>query len=383
MSCPICKNTEKKILYRLCDNMKIMGASFPQTPAFVAKCKTCGLLYMNTEATQQDFLSYYKYGAVAPEYNEMFGKEATEDYYRHLEALIQPYINKKSRILDIAGAWGEFAEFMQTLGYEDITVLDPNEKCITNAKELGVKTVTTDSTDMDTVPDKSFDMVILNHSLEHILDVENTMNNISRVLADGGYLFIEIPDVEGYADEEAAPFNFLTYEHVLHMSMHDLENLAGRYGYEIVDKDHYYKKVSNYPSVYAVLKKGKLNKDVAYSDEAEKAFLKYIEKSNRMLEQFLKPLRDSKEPLILWGIGASTAILIESFRGCNVKSLIDKNPARQGLVFSIDEKSYCVEAPETVGEGTIVILSIPYHDSIAKQIREMGITNKIVALKQE
>lgn len=383
MKCPICKSTENANLYRLCDNMKIMGPSFPQTPAFVAKCKTCGLLYMNTEATQQDFLSYYKYGAVAPKYNEMFGKEATEDYYRHLETLIQPYMNKKSRILDIAGAWGEFAEFMQDLGYEDITVLDPNEKCITNAKELGVKTITTDSTDMDTVAADSFDMVILNHSLEHVLDVETTMDNIARVLVDGGYLFIEVPDVEGYADEEAAPFNFLTYEHVLHMSMHDLENLAGKFGYEIVDKDHYYKKVSNYPSVYVVLKKGSTKTDVAYSDKAEKAFLKYIEKSEKTLEQFLRPLRESKEPLILWGIGASTAILIESFRGCKVVALIDKNPARQGLVFSVDERKYSIEAPETVGDGTIVILSIPYHDSIARQIRDMGLTNKIVALKQE
>ena len=363
--------------------MKIMGTSFPKVPAFVVKCKECGLLYMNTEATQKDFLSYYKYGAVAPKYNTMFGKEATADYYRHLEALIQPFINKKSRILDIAGAWGEFAEFMQFIGYEDITILDPNEKYIENAKENSVKTVATDSTDMDAVADCSYDMVILNHSLEHILDVETTMDNISRVLVDEGYLFIEIPDVEGYADEEAAPFNFLTYEHVLHMSMHDLENLAGRFGYEIVDKDHYYKKVSNYPSVYAVLKKGKEKRNVTYSDEAEKAFLKYIEKSKRMLEQFLKPLRESKEPLILWGIGASTAILIESFRGCNVTALIDKNPARQGLVFSIDEKSYCIEAPEKVSNGTIVILSIPYHDSIERQIREMGLGNKIVALKQE
>ena len=383
MSCPLCKNIEKKRLYRLCDNMKIMGLAFPQTPAFVAQCTTCGLLYMDTEASQQDFLFYYKFGAVAPKYNEMFGEKATAEYYEHLEELIRPYVNKNSRMLDIAGAWGEFAQFMQEHGYENITVLDPNEHCIANAKEFGVKTVLADSTDMDTVADVSFDMVILNHSLEHILDVETTMNNISRVLVDEGYLFIEVPDVEGYADEEGAPFNFLTYEHVLHMSMHDLENLARKYGYEIVEKAHYYKKVSNYPSVYAILKKVKSSGEVVFSDKAETAFLRYIKKSNNALEQFLQPLRESGEPLILWGIGASTAILIESFRGCNVTALIDKNPARQGLVFSIDEKKYCIEAPEKVGEGTIVILSIPYYASIAKQIREMGLANKIVALKQE
>lgn len=380
MSCPICKSNEKKILYRLCDNMKIMGADFPETPSFIAACKKCGLLYMDTKASQKDFLSYYMYGAAAPKYYDMFGQEDTDDYYEHLHELMRPYINTDSKILDIAGAWGEFAGYMSASGYRDVTVLDPNETCISNAKKLGVKTLLTDSTDMGEAADDSFDMVILNHSLEHILDVDSTMKNISRVLKDEGYLFIEVPDAEGYAGEAASPFNFLTYEHVLHMSMNDMENLAGEYRYEILDKGRYYKKVSNYPSIYAVLRKG-AKQALAYSDEPEKAMLRYLEKSQKTLERFLNPLRQSGKKLILWGIGASTAILIESFQGCNVTALIDRNPGRQGLVFNINGRRYTVGPPESVGDGTILILSIPYHDSIERQIREMGLTNEIAALK--
>ena len=360
--------------------MKVMGANFPETASFIAKCTNCGMLYMNTEATQENILDYYKYGATAPKYYDMFGQEDTDDYYRHLSKLIEPYIDKQSSILDIAGAWGEFASYMKALGYEDITDLDPAEKCISYAKEHGIKTLMTDSTDMRDIREKSFDLVILNHSLEHIIDVENTMLNIGRVLKDEGYLFIEVPDVEGYADEEAAPFNFLTYEHVLHMSMNDIDNLAGIYGYEIIDSGKYYKKVSNYPSVYAVMRKGG-KRDITYSEISEMSMLRYLEQSKKSLEEFLEPLRQSGEELILWGIGASTAILIESFRGCNVKELIDRNPDRQGLKFSINDKPYVVKDPKDASEGTIVILSIPYHDSIERQIRQMGYDNKIIALK--
>ena len=380
MSCPICKSCEKKILYKLCDNMKIMGVNFPETASFIAKCTNCGLVYMDTVATQENFLEYYKYGAVAPKYCDMFGKEDTDDYYQHLFQLINPYINRQSSILDIAGAWGEFASYMKGLGYEDITDLDPAEKCISYANEHGVKTLMTDSTDMRDIREQSFDLVILNHSLEHIIDVESTMRNIGRVLKDKGYLFIEVPDVEGYVEEEAAPFNFLTYEHVLHMSMNDMDNLAGIYGYEMINSGKYYKKVSNYPSIYAVMRKGG-KREITYSEIPEISMLGYLEKSKRNLEKFLAPLRQSGEELILWGIGASTAILIESFQGCNVKALIDRNPNRQGLKFDINGKQYEVEDPKDVGKGTIVILSIPYHDSIERQIRQMGYDNKIVALK--
>jgi len=362
--------------------MKIMGRHFPESAAFVAGCGNCGLLYTDMEATQEDLLTYYRFGAAAPGYYDMFGKEDTEDYYQHLLDLMKPYIRFDSRLLDIAGSWGEYAAYMKTQGYENITVLDPNESCIAKAKEAGVKTELTDSVHMDGIESGSIDMVILNHSLEHILDVKNTMKNIRRVLKDDGTLFVEVPDVMGYADEKAAPFNFLTYEHVLHLSMNDMENLAGAYGYEILDKGHYYKKVSSYPSIYALMKKGR-EREPTYSGESEKAMLSYLEKSREEISQFAERLRISGEPLILWGIGASTAILMESFEGCNVTALIDRNPSRQGISFHINGREYAIQPPEAAGDGTIVILSIPYHDSIERQIREMGFRNKIVALKQE
>ncbi len=381
MKCPLCGSEKGHRIYRLCDNMKIMGRHFPESAAFVAGCENCGLLYTDMEATQEDLLTYYRSGAVAPGYYDMFGKDATEDYYQHLLDLMEPYIRFDSCLLDIAGSWGEYAAYMKSQGYEDITVLDPNENCIAKAEKAGVKTKLADSIHMDEIESGSIDLVILNHSLEHILDVKSTMENIKRVLKDDGTLFVEVPDVMGYTDEEAAPFNFLTYEHVLHMSMNDMENLANAYGFEILDKGDYYKKVSNYPSIYALMKKGR-GKGLVYSGGSEKAMLSYLEKSKEEIGRFVERFRISGEPLILWGIGASTAILMGSFEGCNVTALIDRNPNRQGLSFHINGKDHPIQPPEAVGDGTIVILSIPYHDPIERQIRQMGFHNKIVALKQ-
>ena len=259
MKCPICGCEKGHIIYKLCDNMKIMGVSFPETPAYVVGCDRCGLVYTDTEASQQDFLLYYANGAVAPKYYEMFDKDETDEYYEHLLEVIKPYITANSSILDVAGSWGELAKFLYNKGYRLITDVDVNKNCLGYAKENGINSVLADSTNMVRVEDRSIDLVILNHTLEHILDVSNTMSEINRVLKDDGHLFIEIPDAEGYTNDYGAPFNFLTYEHVLHMSMNDLENLAATFGYEILLKGNYYKKVSSYPSIYAVLKKGTAN----------------------------------------------------------------------------------------------------------------------------
>ncbi len=161
--------------------------------------------------------------------------------------------------------------------------------------------------------------------------------------------------------------------------MNDLENLSVIFGLKILDSGNYYKKVSSYPSIYAVLRKGTY-RDSHLSNETSASVERYIAKSKYCLDTFLKPLRESQEPLILWGIGASTAILIEAFEGCNVKQLIDRNPNRQGIAFSINGKEFRIESPEVSSSGTIVILSIPYHESIERQIKEMGLKNKVVSL---
>ncbi len=380
MSCPICNEKNYDKIFRLCDNMKILGESFPETEAYIVSCKNCGLVYMDTKATQGDFLSYYKYGAIAPKYHEMFGKDKTEHYYDHILRVIQPYITGESKLLDVAGAWGELAKFLSDKGFSNITVVDPNEACASEATERGLEVSLCTSLDMAAKLTEKYDFIILNHVLEHFLDIQGSMENINLLLKDDGFMFIEIPDAASYINVDSAPFNFLTYEHVLHLTSNDLKNIANIYGYEVIQINGYYKKVSSYPSVYAILRKNKQINNPEYSDIGKVNMKLYVEKSKRVMEQFVKPLRTSAEPLVLWGIGASTAILLESFTGCNVLALIDSNPKRQGLAFNIDGKKYVINKPETVKNGTIVILSIPYHTSIEKQIRGMNLKNKIIAL---
>lgn len=50
------------------------------------------------------------------------------------------------------------------------------------------------------VKDGSIDCIVASHVLEHVVDVEITLSNWARVLVDGGYIYILVPD-------------FLLYEH--------------------------------------------------------------------------------------------------------------------------------------------------------------------------
>ena len=96
-----------------------------------------------------------------------------------------------------------------------------------------------------------------------------------------------------------------------------------------------------------------------------------------------KPFEESQVPLILWGIGASTAQLLNgNFDRCNVIQLIDSNPARQGISFQVKGRMLPVEDPSSVKnrEAIIFILSTAYKVSIERSIRGHGYQNEIVSL---
>jgi SAM-dependent methyltransferase len=382
MACKLCGGKTKKIEL-LCTNLKIMGAHFPETEVYISVCEKCGLVQADMSATQADLFKYYVSPVCTPfRYQENYGEQAANEYFEHLYNSVKEYITPESYILDVGGSWGEFAEYMEKRGYKNFFVADPSEQCVEAVRAQGGNAVLTDSTVMEKeqFPGK-FDLIFYNHTMEHIYDLEHTMLNTMEILKDDGIVFIDVPNVEKYVEFPMAPYYFLTYEHVLHFSDNDLDNLANKYGLKRIGPMQHYVKLHHYPSCFAIYQKGKTDRKLNYSDKAEKAMRAYLEYCHNKLSEITDELKETQEPLILWGIGASTTQLLQGFDGCNVVQLIDKNPLRQGIEYTVSGKKMIIQDPEMVcPKATVVILPYMYAESIKKQIRDMRISNKIVSL---
>jgi len=359
-----------------------MGKAFPDCEAELVSCKHCGLTYLHSAATQEHYLAYYDSDVSnAPKYDEMFGKAGSDEYFHTIYDHIAKYMGRQAKILDIAGSWGEMGVFLkEKMKDAVITVIDASKKCIRSVRANGLDAIYGDASNLERLTDKKFDMIILNHSLEHILNIPSLMNGVSERLAEDGYVYIEVPDMEGYTKYSKAPYSFLTYEHVVHLSMQDLENLAVIYGFEIIESGSYFKKVSAYPSIWAVMKKrDQKNREPKKSEDA-RAMKEYLMHCRGQIQERLSGLKESQRKLILWGIGASTALLLREFDQCNVVQLIDRNPLRQGIAYKIGGKLFRIQAPQKIEDqdAAIFILSVPYKNNIEKQIREMGFKNPII-----
>lgn len=381
--CPICGNKESDFITQLCSNMKIMGDHFNNTKSSLVCCKKCGLVYSDINATQEDFNKYYTSPNCFPfNYYELYGEEHTEKYFNDILDKFKNVINKDSYIIDIASGSGDFAYFLKKQGYKNIYALDINEKAIESAKSKGINTILSDTINIPNDLFNKFDLAILGHSLEHYLDIDKVLLNIKSLLKPQGYLYIEVPDAEKYCNKDSVPYTMFTYEHLYHFTLDTMDNIANAFGYKLIDKNQFFK-AESYDVLYALYQNNGDVKNTTYAATSKIFIQEYINHCKNQLIPYIEEFKKSQEKLILWGIGASTALLLnETFDNCNVIQLIDRNPARQNIEYHIGEKVLSIQDPKTINDNTATIVIMPYwyHDSIKKQIEDMGFKNKIISL---
>lgn len=393
MNCCLCHSNQKKHLYKLCSNMKILGEHFSKNSSYVSVCEKCGLVFIDTDATIEEFNQYYNSNVrVVMEYTTLYGKQGALQYFEHLYNCIEKYLSKDSFLIDIAGTKGEFVEYLRKeKKHFSNKVLEYSKECIQACRERNLDVVEADIYEEQKNLENTADIVTIIHTLEHFLDVDRVMNNALSMLKDDGILFVEVPDIEGYIEHDEVPYFYLTYEHIVHMSKITLENISRKYGLKLLKLEKYLKGNGKnggiYPSVYAIYQKGGTKEDIIYDELSIVKAEEYLEKCYAEIHTIMEPYRRSKEGLILWGIGASTAQLLSAMEGCNIVALVDSNPSRQGIEYDINGKSMTIVSPESVmkeknEDNTILILPVLYKDSIEKQIRAMGLKNKIESLSK-
>lgn len=383
-NCPICNSNSKTVLSEICGNLKIMGSHFPDTASSNVVCTNCGTVFVDTTASQEDFDRYYDSMAKTMKYADAFGNVVTTEYFENILAAIVPFINSDSRILELGCGVGEFSEFMAKKGYKNVTAVDVSAENIALAKRAGVNALVGNVAASEGILNDSapkFDLIVFSHTVEHILMMRQAMQNVRNLLAKDGILFIEVPDAAQYSNVDMPPYFFFTYEHLVHFTTETLKNLSSAFELTLLQSKTYLK-CDRYYVLYGIFRSGD-SAPILRESQTESAIREYEANCRENLKPFIGKLEQDNERLILWGVGASTAQLLNgNFDQCDVVKLVDSNPARQGIQFKVGGRSLKIEAPNTVTDvnATIVVLPVMYRASIVQQIREAGLTNKIVTL---
>ena len=118
------------------------------------------------------------------------------------------YATHGDKILDVGGGEGAYSAELIKRGFNCVNV-DLNREYIRSSRARGVDSLISSATSM-ALKDRSFDVVLMFETLEHIVDFERALYEAKRVARK--HILITVPNCGGY--ERLKRIN-LTYDHFL------------------------------------------------------------------------------------------------------------------------------------------------------------------------
>ena len=217
-------------------DVEVIGTSDRKgKPLCTVICKGCGLVWTDPRpgevATREFYTEHYRvqYKAGAKPKLKHAYRETQRAIARlqRIESLLAPHM----RLLDIGAGGGFFPYAVQQRGYA-IEGIEPNQGYAAYAMdELRLDIKIGFLQDFDFEAD-SFDVITLNHVLEHLEDPYAALQRLLRWIKPGGYLNIEVPNIEATYH---APGHRFHLAHLYTFNPDNLTLLARKAGYEVHD----------------------------------------------------------------------------------------------------------------------------------------------------
>ena len=272
---------------------------------------------------------------------------------------------------------------LKNLGYNNLVGIDPSSACIKiTEEEVGCECYQHSLFDIPGTVGK-FDVVILSHVLEHVLNVRETISITDNLLNENGSLYLECPNAEYYYDVIHAPLQEFNAEHINHFTETAFENLMGLFHYSKTvtgDKTMVIASNQDYHAVYGLFKKQTDNTSlftVRFDNTIRKHIDQYINDSNKIFDKIKETIAalPKDEPIALVGIGQFAFKLLKTdiFQHGRAYKLFDNNS--MNVARKINGKEI-MHGDNLVSEYrtekfTIIISSLIYEVPIAKKISEL------------
>jgi SAM-dependent methyltransferase len=189
--CILCPNLEGRVDRILCRYLALMG------PYSALRCPKCGLRWLSPRPDAQGYRLLYSNegyfggaGASPANYEAVVGQRV--QYFQKRIEKAEAILDRKVElsILDYGAATGEFVALASARGHEVVGIELSDDARAAAQKRLGVELL---SPDQGIELTAEFDVIHMNHVLEHMVNPLAHLQWCRRRLRAGGILVLEVP----------------------------------------------------------------------------------------------------------------------------------------------------------------------------------------------
>ena len=251
ISCIVCRTDANIVLRQQTFDdhyLDLINPSYQDEYRSLVACVNCGFVYHNPTLDETDIEILYSRFRDAS-----FRNESPDEYFDRIVSLppgesenlakvswIKQQLKVDStepRLLDIGCGGGVFMyTFAQHMSEWSTFGVEPTISFAELAKRRTGRPVLADSYRPGVFQRERFDLITINQVLEHVPDPVKFMIGVKSDLAQGGHVYLEVPDIEDFVHLAFNHDRFLM-QHLWIFSKNSLKNICDQSGYEIVVSD--------------------------------------------------------------------------------------------------------------------------------------------------
>ncbi len=213
-------------------------------PAPTTLCEGCGLAVLNPRMTAAAYARFYA-SVYRPLVSAYHGRRIDArtiqaeqwSYAEKMARLLEPFVSEglHRTFLDVGGSTGVVAaHFARRFGWRG-TVIDPAPDEVAEARALGIESVE-GFVETWNPGGRTFDVIGLFQTIDHLLDVRATLDKIHAILAPGGWFVMDIVDFRFVAHHNRSVEAATKIDHPYAFVEETAEAYLARAGFEPVRK---------------------------------------------------------------------------------------------------------------------------------------------------
>jgi len=160
--------------------------------------------------------------------------ESSQNFLKLISRYLNPSQHKK--LLDVGAGGGILVDEANKFGFDAVGI-EINKLLVAEATKRNIPVLWGNIENIEIFPfNYKFDIIVLNHLLEHLNDPVKTLSKLKEYLRDGGFLIIEVPNIESYlAKKHKLSWKYIALEHIFYFSEKTLSKILSQIGFKIID----------------------------------------------------------------------------------------------------------------------------------------------------
>ena len=231
-NCPVCQSQTLK------ETLTVKDYTVSQEEFKIVTCKKCGFRFTNPRPDGDAIGEYYKAESYISHTNTSKGliskiyQEVRKFTLKGKLNLINRLSPKKGKLLDVGCGTGMFLDVARENGWK-VNGIEPDA----GARAIAEKTNQIKINDevLLSFQHETFDVISLWHVLEHIHQLNETIEWLKARLSKNGSLIIAVPNHES-KDANIYQEHWAAYDvprHLYHFSQNSIKELFAKYGFEL------------------------------------------------------------------------------------------------------------------------------------------------------